>query len=88
MNKYFNSYRKMISLRGLTDHTIKSYSTYILAYFDFLTDVIVLIDNLVSGFMIMAFLFVLDTPKCKYEKAQGSRQTVSSALTPREFHPN
>lgn len=37
MNKYFNSYRKMISLRGLTDHTIKSYSTYILAYFDFLT---------------------------------------------------
>ena len=40
MNKYFNSYRKMISLRGLTDHTIKSYSTYILAYFDFLTDVI------------------------------------------------
>ena len=39
-NKYFNSYRKMISLRGLTDHTIKSYSTYILAYFDFLTDVI------------------------------------------------
>lgn len=40
MNKYFNSYRKMISLRGLTDHMIKSYSTYILAYFDFLTDVI------------------------------------------------
>ena len=40
MNKYFNSYRKMISLRGLTDHTIKSYSTYIKAYFDFLTDVI------------------------------------------------
>ena len=69
MNKYFNSYRKMISLRGLTDHTIKSYSTYILAYFDFLTDVIVLIDNLVSGFMIMAFLFVLDTPKCKCAKA-------------------
>ena len=30
----------MISLRGLTDHTIKSYSTYIKAYFDFLTDVI------------------------------------------------
>lgn len=38
--------------------------------------------------MIMAFLFVLDTPKCKYAKAQGSRQTVSSELTPREFHPN
>ena len=36
----------------------------------------------------MAFLFVLDTPKCKCAKAQGSRQTVSSELTPREFHPN
>ena len=48
----------------------------------------VLIDNLISGFMIMAFLFVLDTPKCKCAKAQRSRQTVSSELTPREFHPN
>ena len=36
----------------------------------------------------MAFLFVLDTPKCKCAKAQRSRQTVSSELTPREFHPN
>ena len=36
----------------------------------------------------MAFLFVLDTPKCKCAKAQGSRQTVSSELTPREFDPN
>ena len=35
MDKYFNSYREMISLRGLTDHTIKSYSTYIKAYFEF-----------------------------------------------------
>ena len=40
MDKYFNSYREMISLRGLTDHTIKSYSTYIKTYFDFLTNVI------------------------------------------------
>lgn len=40
MDKYFNSYREMISLRGLTDHTIKAYSTYIKAYFDFLTNVV------------------------------------------------
>ena len=40
MDKYLNSYREMISLRGLTDHTIKGYSTYIKAYFEFLTDVI------------------------------------------------
>lgn len=40
MDKYFNSYREMISLRGLTDHTVQSYSTYIKAYFEFLTNVI------------------------------------------------
>lgn len=40
MDKYLNSYREMISLRGLTDHTIKSYSTYIKVYFEFLTNVI------------------------------------------------
>ena len=27
-------YQKMISLRGLTDHTMKSYQTYISAYLD------------------------------------------------------
>ena len=43
---------------------------------------------LLSGFMIGASLFVLDTPKCNASLTQGSRQTVSSELTPREFHPN
>jgi integrase/recombinase XerD len=40
MDKYFNSFREMISLRGLTDHTIKSYSTYIRAYLNYLTDIL------------------------------------------------
>ena len=43
---------------------------------------------LLSGFMIGAPLFVLDTPKCNASLTQGSRQMVSSELTPREFHPN
>lgn len=30
----------MISLRGLTDHTVKSYSTYIRAYLDYLSNVL------------------------------------------------
>lgn len=30
----------MISLRGLTDHTIKSYSAYIRAYLDYLTNIL------------------------------------------------
>lgn len=38
MDEYFNSYREMISLRGLTDHTMISYSTYIRAYLAYLSD--------------------------------------------------
>lgn len=33
---YLNVYREMISLRGLTDHTVTSYSTYIRSYLDYL----------------------------------------------------
>ena len=40
MDKYFNSYREMISLRGLTDHTLKSYSTYIRTYLDYLQNIL------------------------------------------------
>lgn len=40
MDKYFNSYREMISLRGLTDHTLISYSTYIRSYLNYLSDIL------------------------------------------------
>ena len=40
MDKYLNSFREMISLRGLTDHTLKNYCTYIRAYLDYLADVL------------------------------------------------
>ena len=40
MDKYFNSYREMISLRGLTDHALKNYSTYIRAYLDYLSNIL------------------------------------------------
>lgn len=33
---YLETFRDMISLRGLTDHTVKSYSTYIRAYLEYL----------------------------------------------------
>lgn len=36
MQKYLDAYKQMISLRGLTDHTIKSYSTYLSAYLNYL----------------------------------------------------
>ena len=37
---YLNIFREMISLRGLTDHTVKSYSTYIRAYLGYLENVL------------------------------------------------
>lgn len=40
MDKYLDSFREMISLRGLTDHTLKSYCTYINAYLDYLTNIL------------------------------------------------
>ena len=40
MDDYLKQYREMISLRGLTDHTIKSYSTYISAYLMYLSDIL------------------------------------------------
>lgn len=40
MQKYLDSFIQMISLRGLTHHTIKSYSTYLNAYLDYLKNVL------------------------------------------------
>lgn len=40
MDKFLNSFREMISLRGLTGHTLTSYCTYIRAYLDYLTDIL------------------------------------------------
>lgn len=40
MDNYFNTYREMISLRGLTDHTLISYSTYIRTYLDYLSNIL------------------------------------------------
>ena len=35
LNEYLDTYITMISLRGLTNHTVKSYKTYISAYLDY-----------------------------------------------------
>lgn len=40
MGKYLSVFREMISLRGLTDHTVTSYSTYIRAYLDYLSGIL------------------------------------------------
>ena len=40
MDDYLKQYREMISLRGLTDHTLTAYSTYISAYPGYLSDIL------------------------------------------------
>lgn len=40
MDDYLKQYREMISLRGLTDHTMKSYTTYIKTYLTYLSDIL------------------------------------------------
>lgn len=40
MDKYFNLYREMISLRGLSEHTLKSYCTYIRSYLNYLQNIL------------------------------------------------
>lgn len=48
MDKYLNSFRDMISLRGLADHTLKNYCTYIRAYLDYLSRILHKIPEQVS----------------------------------------
>lgn len=40
MDKYLNSFRDMISLRGLAEHTLINYCTYIRAYLDYLSGIL------------------------------------------------
>lgn len=40
MDKYFNLFREMISLRGLSDHTLTGYCTYIRSYLEYLQKIL------------------------------------------------
>ena len=40
MDKYLETYREMISLRGLTNHTLMSYCTYVRAYLGYLEGIL------------------------------------------------
>lgn len=57
MNSYIDTYRKMISLRGLTDHTLKSYCTYISAYLDYVQNVLHSSPEDISWQQMRDFLF-------------------------------
>ena len=40
MDEYLITFREMISLRSLTDHTLRNYCTYIRAYLGYLSDIL------------------------------------------------
>ena len=59
MQKYLDDFRQMISLRGLTAHTIKSYATYIKAYLDYLENVLLKRPEDVSWQELREFIFFI-----------------------------
>lgn len=56
---FLKRYKKMISLRGLTDHTMKSYCTYISAYLDYITNTLHKYPSQVRYSDILRFLDVI-----------------------------
>ena len=79
MDKYFNFYREMISLRSLSDHTLKNYSTYINAYFDFLQNILHKYPEDVSWQELRDFVKWLQTER------NLSDRTINTAISQLRF---
>lgn len=79
MDKYLDSFREMISLRGLTDHTLISYSTYISAYLQYLTDICSVTPEDASWQQMRDFIFWL-----QYTRGISDR-TVNSCIAQLKF---
>lgn len=79
MDNYFNSYKEMISLRGLSDHTLKSYCTYIRAYLDYLPHILHKHPEDVSWQELRDFIKWLQAERCL------SDRTVNTAISQLRF---
>lgn len=79
MDEYLNTFREMVSLRGLTDHTLKNYCTYIRAYLDYLTDILHKSPEDVSWAELRDYIRWL-------QKSRGlSDRTINSAISQLRF---
>ena len=76
---FLKRYRQMIALRGLTDHTIKSYSTYISAYLDYLKDVLHKYPSQVNGQDLRDFINWIQTER------NLSDRTVNAVISQLRF---
>lgn len=64
MQKYIDSFQKIISLRGLTDHTLKSYTSYLNAYFSYVNSFLHKLPEDVSWDELREYVFYLKNTKC------------------------
>ncbi len=78
---YLKVYREMISLRGLTDHTVKSYSTYIRSYLDYLQTVLLNNQRMFPG-MNSGILSVGCRRNVRFPTGQSMPVSRSSAFLP------
>ena len=76
---YLKRYKKMISLRGLTDHTMKSYTTYITAYLDFISNTLHKYPSQVKYADILKFLNTIQ------EERSLSDRTINTAISQIRF---
>lgn len=79
MDDYLKHFREMISLRGLTDHTVLSYSTYIRAYLSYLDSVLHKLPESVSWQELRDYVLWL-------KNSRGlSDRTINSAISQLRF---
>jgi len=63
MQKYINLFKQMIALRGLTDHTLKSYTSYLNCYLNYLTDQLNKLPDDISWDELRVYIFYLKDVK-------------------------
>lgn len=72
MQKYLDTYKQMISLRGLTDHTIRSYSTYLHAYLTYLETVLLKLPEDVSWQELRDFILFLQQERSLSDRTMNA----------------
>lgn len=79
MDNYLDTFREMISLRGLSDHTLKSYCTYVRAYLDYLQRILHKYPEDVSWQELRDFMKWLQAERCL------SDRTLNAAISQLRF---
>lgn len=79
MQKYLDTYKQMISLRGLTEHTITSYSTYLKAYLYYLETRLLKLPEDVSWQELREFIFFIQ------QERSLSDRTVNTCISQLRF---